>query len=568
MSVVAHGGAIVGEHATGALINSRCIIYARVSTEDQARKGYSLADQVESCIARGIQLGYKRDQVVVLKDEGMSGDLVDRPGLNRLRELVSEAGAVGHVVIYDPDRFARNLSLQLIVTEEIVKGGAALEFINFEWKNTPEGKLFYSLRGAIAEYEKAKIKERTRRGREQKAKQGLMPVGKDLFGYKFNPDTDKLEPIEEEQAVLRLLRDLILHGPGEGKPLSCVQAAKWLAANGVPAPKGNKWYASTVTRMIRNESYTGTYWVFKTDSTSGKRKARPREQQYKIEIPPVWDEATWRALVARIETNKWLKRGRKSQGNYLLKGLIYCGVCGDGIIKMRGNSIKDRRRDYQYYICYKNHGRAVFDATTGEKVKCPSRHWPGRQLDDLVWKSLKDAVRYPERMLERFNEQRQRPDEAQRLENELQALQSSIIHKEAECNRYLRLFAMGHIDSEAKLDEMLKPAKRELATLKERSAEVEGSLRVLKADLKELEEYLLTLEQVRKTIDGIKDDDFEAKREILAKLVKRVIVGNDGVRIAGYLSIPFDGRGGSEPGTFNPRDPQSHVNGSAVRQLE
>lgn len=565
MSIVADGGTLVGEAVSGGYADGRCIVYARVSTEDQARKGYSLADQVESCIARGLQLGYKRDQIIVLKDEGMSGDLVDRPGLNRLRELVSEARAVGHVIIYDPDRFARNLSLQLIVTEEIVKGGAALEFINFEWKNTPEGKLFYSLRGAIAEYEKAKIKERTRRGREQKAKQGLMPVGKDLFGYKFNPDTDKLEPNEEEQAVLRLIRDLILHGaPGEGKPLSCVQAAKWLATNGVPAPKGNKWYASTITRMIRNESYTGTYWVFKTDSTSGKRTARPREQQYKVEIPPVWDEATWHALVARIEKNKWLKRGRKSHGNYLLKGLIYCGVCGDGVIKMRGNSIKDHRRDYQYYICYKNHGRAAFDATTGEKVRCPSRHWPARQIDDMVWDLLKETARNPRRMVEMFNDKLKGPDQTERLAADLNALQTAISQKEAECDRYLRLFAMGHID-EAKLDEMLKPAKTELAALKERRDEVDAALKALRAERQDMEDYLLAFEEVAQTIDDIQDDDFEKKREILPKLVKRVIVEKERVRIIGYLSIPFDGEALTGPSTPHAH---GHVNSSAVRQLE
>jgi site-specific DNA recombinase len=551
---------------------TRCVVYVRVSTDDQARRGYSLADQVELCTARAIQLGYAPESVVVLKDEGVSGDVVDRPGLNQLRELVAEKGAVGHVVIYDPDRFARNLSLQLIVTEEIVRGGAVLEFINFEWKNTPEGKLFYSLRGAIAEYEKAKIKERTRRGREQKAKQGLLPAGKSLFGYRFNPVTDELEPVEEEQAVLRLICDLILKGaPGEGRPLSCVQAAKWLAEHGIPAPKGNLWYASTITKMIRNESYTGTHWVLKTDSTSGKRLERPKEKQYKVEIPAVWDEVTRQALVAKIQENKWAKVGRKSQGNFLLKGLIYCGTCDDGVIQMRGNSIKDHRRDYQYYICYKNHGRAVYDTETGKKVKCPSRHWPARQLDDVVWKRVKEAARNPGAMLDRFIELRKRPDERKQLENELQALQASVAQKEAECDRYLKLFAMGHIDTEAKLGEMLTPAKKALAALKERRDEVESTLSTLRADEGFMEAYLLTLEDVRTTIDNVMDDDFEAKRDILTRLVKRVIVSSKGIQIIGYMSIPFDWRDGSEgdapPGPSR-KSPTCHVNRSANRQLE
>lgn len=564
-----------------AIANKRqCIVYVRVSTEDQARKGYSLPDQVERCTKRAAELGYEQEQIVVLKDEGVSGELIDRPGLNRLREMVAESGTVDHVIVMDPDRLARNLSLQLVVTDEVVKGGIGLEFTDFEWKNTPEGRLFYSLRGAIAEYEKAKIKERTRRGREQKAKQGLMPVGKDLYGFKFNPETDKLEPIESEQTVLRLIRDLVLYGPPEKqRPLSCVQAAKWLAEHGVPAPKGNTWYASTITRMLRNESYTGKYWVFKTDSTSGQRKARPREQQYLIEIPPVWDEATREALIQRIESNKWLERGRKSQGNFLLKGLIHCGVCGDGVIKMRGNSVVDQRRNYQYYICYRNHGRAAYDTETGEKLQCPSRHWPARVLDDAVWNTVREAVRNPGRMLETYNKLRKDPNKVERVKNELEALEAALVQKGKEGDRYLRLFAVGHIGSEEKLSEMLGPVQREMVALRDRQSEIEATLDSVKQEEDELKHYLLTVEQVRRTVDSIQDDDFHAKKDILVRLVKRVIVGNDGVRIVGYLSLPLDGGdgdrggdpGGDGAGGGDPLGrsayPDRHANRCAVRQL-
>jgi site-specific DNA recombinase len=534
----------------------QCIIYVRVSTEDQARKGYSLPDQIERCTRRAAELGYGPDQVAVLKDEGFSGELIDRPGLNRLRELVAEPGAVGHVVVMDPDRLARNLSLQLVVTDEIVRGGIGLEFTDFEWKNTPEGRLFYSLRGAIAEYEKAKIKERTRRGREQKAKQGLMPVGKDLYGFKFNPDSDKLEPVEAEQAVLRLIRDLVLYGPPgtNQRPLSCVQSARWLAAHGVPAPRGNTWYASTIARMLRNEAYTGNYWVFKTDTTSGKRKARPREQQYLIRIPAVWDVATREALVQRVESNRWLERGRKSEGHFLLKGLIYCGVCGDGATKMRGHSVVDQRRNYHYYICCRNTGRAAFDTATGERVKCPSRHWPAGALDEAVWNAVKEAVRSPGRVLEAYNAQRQDLGEVERVGNELAALQAALDQKGREEARYLRLFALGHIASEQKLDEALGPVRREIATLRERLADGAATLASMQQAAAERDGAGLTVQQVQRAVDSIREDDVPAKREFLVRLLKRVVVGNDGVAIVGYL-------GGD-------RATGCHDKGSAVRQLE
>lgn len=515
-------------------VERRCLVYARVSTDDQAKRGYSLADQVELCVARGRELGYPGERLDVIKDEGISGESVDRPGLSRLREMVAQPGLVGHVVIYDPDRFARNLSLQLIVTEEIVRGGALLEFINFEWKDTPEGKLFYSLRGAIAEYEKAKIKERTRRGREQKARQGLMPVGKDLFGYRFNPETDLLEPVAAEQATLRLIRDLVLHGaPEEGRPLSCVQAARWLARHGVPAPRGARWYPSTIARMLRNESYTGAHWVFKTQSAAGKRIARPRAQQYRIAIPPIWDEATRLALIERLESNRWLRRGRRNDRAFLLTGLLRCGACGDGAMRMRGHAVIDGRRNYRYYICCRKNGPAGFDAATGGRVRCPSRHWPARLLDGVVWEAVKAAVcAGGGGVLGLLHVRRDRPDPRERLATERQALEGALARKEAERERSLRLFAMGHVHSEARLAAMLAPIEEDLARLRARREEVETAFA---ASAHGSDRTALTAERLQEALDTA---DFERRRAILLQLVKRVTVAADEVRIAGLLHQP------------------------------
>jgi site-specific DNA recombinase len=173
-------------------------VYVRVSTEDQARHGYSLQAQVEACRARAEALG--ASDVKVFADEGVSGALLARPGLNALREAVrSRAAAL--VVVWDPDRLSRNLSHQLLLTEEIEQARVRLEFVNFEWKSTPEGQLFYALRGAIAQYEKEKIRERTGRGRLQKARQGKLPAAFRPYGYDYDPGASLLVVKPEEAQV-------------------------------------------------------------------------------------------------------------------------------------------------------------------------------------------------------------------------------------------------------------------------------------------------------------------------------------------------------------------------------
>ncbi len=147
------------------------IIYPRVSTEEQAKSGYSLAAQRDACQARALALGYTQENIVEVCEDGVSGDILERPGLTRVRELVRQGG-VGHFICLDPDRFSRKLTHQLLVTDELEHAGVQLEFINFEWRDTPEGRLFYTLRGAIAEFEKEKIKERTMQGKRQHAKEG------------------------------------------------------------------------------------------------------------------------------------------------------------------------------------------------------------------------------------------------------------------------------------------------------------------------------------------------------------------------------------------------------------
>jgi len=152
------------------LINQQiAAIYARVSTEDQG-KGYSIATQIEACQALAKREGYTVPESYVLIDD-LSGTTMERPGLRQLRELI-QTHAITAIIVYDPDRLSRNLGHQLLLAEELEQAGVTLLIVSHPLERGPEGWLFFQMRGALAEYERAKILERTARGRLGRAKAG------------------------------------------------------------------------------------------------------------------------------------------------------------------------------------------------------------------------------------------------------------------------------------------------------------------------------------------------------------------------------------------------------------
>ena len=160
-------------------------LYARVSTDRQAEK-YGIASQVEALKKRSLEKGWTilpdgdKDAFV---DDGYSGAELDRPALNRLRQVAREGG-VDVVLAYDPDRLSRKLYHQMILAEEFEKQGIKLEFITQDMGTSPEDRTFFNMRGLVAEYEREKIRERTLRGSREKARQGkVVSAGTIPFGF-------------------------------------------------------------------------------------------------------------------------------------------------------------------------------------------------------------------------------------------------------------------------------------------------------------------------------------------------------------------------------------------------
>lgn len=325
----------------------KALVYTRVSTQGQ-KEGYSLETQKEACLKKAEELGAK--EIIYLEDT-YTGIEIERPALASLRELALKK-AIDLIVIYDPDRLSRNLFDLLLLTNEIDKCQVELVFVNFNWESTPLGKLFLELRGAIAEFEHALIRERTLRGKRKKAEAGSLPGFVKPYGYCFDKETDSLKVLECEAKVVEYIYIEYLKGFDSGMSL-----AKKLNQKQIKAPLGKNWHASTVLRILSNPTYLGVLDI----------------GGITVEVPQIIPNEVFLNVQKQKESNKKIAK-RKTKNEYLLQNLLYCHLCG---AKIKANSHYVRGKCYSYYSC------------SGRKLKiCQLRPYSTVKLDNLIWKEF------------------------------------------------------------------------------------------------------------------------------------------------------------------------------------
>lgn len=404
--------------------------YARVSSDEQARLGFSLPSQQEACRQRARDLG--ASQIVDFSDEGVPGDLLERPGISKLRDATAKGGAAG-LVVYDPDRLARNLSHQLLLTEEFEKAGLRIEFVNFDWKDTPEGKLFYSIRGAISEYEKEKIRERTVRGRRQKAKMGRLTGHPHTYGYNFDPVTDTLSINEEQAEVVRTIFRWV-----KEERVGARTVAGRLNRMGATPARAATWWAGSVRRILLNSTYIGVLNQMRYDFSEAHKnkyrsserrvrvKERPRDEWIPVHVPAIIDLETWNAVQDYMANanRAWRALGRS---NHLLTGLTRCSHCGK---PMSGTT----SRGHRYYRCVGYLYRAQGTPTCGQKTRRAD------EVEAHVWGEVESWIRSPEKLKALLYGAMEQEADTQSVERELQEIRRALEGLVKERQRVVSLF--------------------------------------------------------------------------------------------------------------------------------
>jgi site-specific DNA recombinase len=170
-------------------MNALTAIYARVSSERQ-KEEKTIESQTSALKEFAHAQNYVLPESWVFEDEGYSGATLARPGLERLRDLVSE-GQVEIVLVYSPDRLSRRYAYQVLLLEEFARQGVEVRFLKGNAGQTPEEQLLVQFQGMIAEYERAQITERCRRGKRHRAKTGSVNVLSGApYGYRYLKKTD------------------------------------------------------------------------------------------------------------------------------------------------------------------------------------------------------------------------------------------------------------------------------------------------------------------------------------------------------------------------------------------
>ena len=524
----------------------RAAVYARVSTERQAERG-TIGSQLEALRTHVRSLG--EEYVGEYVDDGHSGARLDRPGLDALRDA-AEAGLFDVVYCLSPDRLARAYAYQVLVLDELARFRVSVRFTDAPdfADDDPQARLLTQVQGVIAEYEKAKIAERYRRGKLFRARTGEVTTWKSPYGYRRVPrraDTAAhLETYEPEaKTVQRIFTDYLA-----GNTIR--EICRRLNADAVPSPSGKPtWNHSTVSRLLRNEAYVGRVYYNRTEMVPDPRPGRGnrqlprnRDDWITIDCPRiVTDDAFDAAARTSRDNSQWSPR-RAEPGAWLLKGLVRCGVCDVGT-----NSHKMRGRNgtwHRYYYC-RNHDPL---RAGGEDRRCPERNIRADALDTFVFDQIRAALLSPDLLLagdHAVTLTQPVPDD-ELLAAELTRLNRKLDAAAAERRRLVDLYQAGLLD---------------LAELQRRVSEVTARQHELDAKRSTLTEQRAALTrgnllrtrvhdfagQVRAVIDRL---DARQRQHLMRLLIEEVRVTGWHVEIR--LRIPLDPPDPKQPADNEP----------------
>jgi site-specific DNA recombinase len=519
-------------------------IYARVSSERQ-RQDETIQSQTVGLRELAAERGLLVPADLVFEDEGFSGATLTRPALERLRDRAAE-GAFEVLLCHAPDRLARRYAYQVLLLEELQRGGVEVCFAKEPERGaTPEDELLRQFQGMIAEYERAQIRERTRRGKLHRARGGSQAVMSGApYGYRYIKKTEQTEAFWEidgtEAEVVRQVFDRYTE-----EQLSIAQIARWLTEQGIPTRTGKAvWDRSTIWGMLRNPAYRGQAAFGKTKTAErhgkptrttrargerhGRRPARydqPAEHWTSIAVPALVSEQTFELAQARLVDNaRFAKRNTRQPGP--LQGLVVCRECGYACYR---TSTRTSKRKIVYYRCIgQDNWRHV-----GGRV-CHSRPIRADELEPLVWGEVHRLLEDPTLVRAEIDRRLQAVRTEHPAARRREALERDITRAEAAINRLIEAYQ----EQLVSLDEL----RARMPTLRKRQTTLRAQLDALETDLHDAETYLKLAENLESFLarlnDGLDQLDDEERQRILRLVVREVLVGGDDEKITVRHSIP------------------------------
>jgi site-specific DNA recombinase len=517
-------------------------IYARVSSARQ-KKHDTIASQTTALRAHAQQLRVELPEEWVFEDEGHSGATLVRPALERLRDVVAGVG-VDVVLCYSPDRLARKFAYQALLIEEFARAGTRVEFIKGPRGDTPEDQLLVQFQGMFAEYEKAQIMERYRRGKAHRARAGSVNVLSGApFGYRYrrkNEHTGAGYEIVEHEAVL--VAELFGRYADDGA--SIAELTRWLTEQGVPTRTGkSRWDRSVVWGMLRNPAYTGravfgktmvvarspglnprARLVCRSTPRASSTVARPREDWVDIPVPAIISTETFDRVQQRLADNKRYAF-RNSKVPSLLQGIAACSGCGYGYYR---TSTRTTNKKIYYYRClgsddYRHEGGRV----------CTNKPVRADYLDQVVWDHITALLSDPTLIRAEIDKRLHHARTADPATRQRAQLQTALAQAGTTITAMISAFSEQLIT----LDEL----RARMPDLRAREANIRAQLDAIDTQLTDRDAYLKLAVDVEGFLAQIRTtapiSDIEQRQHVLRLLVKDVLIGPGKITIRHRIPI-------------------------------
>ncbi len=505
-------------------MTKRAILYARVSGDDRKYATSGIESQLADCRRYAGERGYEVVGEVYETPDKITSGADWLPELDRVMKL-AQGGGFDVLVVREIDRLARNRFKQMSVEIQLESCGARVEYVIGQFEESAEGRLLKGLMSEFAEYEREKIKERTRRGILRSVGQGNVTTGGSCAPYGYDLATvagrRSLVVNEFEAATVRIIFDLYAN---QGYSLYGVR--DYLDKRSIPKPaKGNNhkqrskpssamWSIGTINGILDNECYIGKWHYRKTkrvkDVATGKFKSipRPREEWLEVCVPALVAQSDFDAAQLRRTANKRMM-GHRRKYEYLLGGMLKCGHCGNGV---SGMTKLYKGVGYGYYKCNAHHLPKKYG------FKCDNAQYKVAQVDRAVWEYVKAVYTSPDLLREMLDSyQARQTTEQEPLLQMIESTAARLESTEQEKARLIKAYSSGVLSLED-----LAPQKVELD---KRAADLTRALTELRNELSPATISQDTISKIQQDAAAMRegfllaDSDPQAQRRILERIL-------------------------------------------------
>jgi site-specific DNA recombinase len=529
-------------------------IYARVSSEQQ-RETNTIASQTASLVEFAQNHDLEVPKEWVFEDEGYSGATLERPGLERVRDLAAE-GQIQVVLAYAPDRLSRKYAYQILLIEELARNGVETLFVKAPQGSSAEDQLLVQFQGMIAEYERAQILERSRRGKRHRAQSGEVSVMSGApYGYRYVRKTDEAPAAyavldAEARVVQRIYEMYTVDG------LSIGEITRRINAEGIPTRKASvRWERSTVWGVLRNSAYRGVACFGKTRASSRTRvirpqrrrgvitptmtagHERPREEWIEIPVPALVSEDSFARAQELLQENKIRSRRRTIEPS-IVQGLVSCQKCGYAFAR---TSTRTSARKIHYYKCIGSDGWRKL----GGPVCNNGRLVRQDLLDQIVWDEVIRLLEDPTLIQQELDRRLEAARSSNPTKKREQNLQRELAHVGKGIERLLSAYQEALMSIE-QLRERMPTLRQREQTLRAELQAITDQANDRAAFLRLAETLTAFLARLHEAADTLSINE---RQRIVRLVVKDVLIGEDTITIRHSIPAP---QGPSHDGCLPP----------------